>query len=173
MKLWLPWLHISPGHLVFIFCSNWCTKTFVTVLGLDTKLYYTWKSSETTNWKRDGLTIPKSTVKVLWSLLERGLRPQQDNAPCLTRHRFSEGNWQFMITRGLFIGLLLLVLSITTTQSTSNGYSGFWQICYGLVKMTRGILRLGFCHAKWRDTIIDIKVKAVLTEKIKVTSTKK
>ena len=125
MKLWLPWLHISPGHLVFIFCSNWCTKTFllsnVTVLGLDTKLYYTfgaWKYSETTKkrWPHNRKVNCESLVKFAWERFEA----HQDNTPCLTRHRFSEWNWQFMITGGLFIGLLLLVLSITTAQSTSN-----------------------------------------------------
>lgn len=114
----------------------------VTVLGLDTKLYYTfraWKYSETTKkrWPHNRKVNCESLVKFAWERFEA----HQDNTPCITRHRFSE--WKFMITGRLFIGLLLLFLSITTAQSTSNGYSCFWQICYGLVKMTRGILRLG------------------------------
>lgn len=40
------------------------------------------------------------------------------------------------------------------------------QICHGSMKMPRGTLRLGYCHAKLKDTIMDIKVKAVLWKRL-------
>lgn len=69
------------------------------------------------------------------------------------------------MSTGGFSFSFLLILSITKAELQFTTYiviRALDKICHAPMKMPRGTLRSGYCHAKLKDTIMYIKVKAVL-----------